>query len=337
VNHSTIRAVVLAAGKGTRMKSEKAKVLHEVFYAPMVTHVLDALVPMDIEEIVVVAGHQHEEVEQSLKQYPVTFAYQKEQLGTGHAVLSAEDAFVNKMGVVMVLCGDTPLIRTATLNEMLDSHFSRSSKLTVMTTLLDEPTNYGRIIAGPDGSVQRIVEEKDASLEEKSIKEINAGIYCVDADLLFNTLKKVGKNNKQGEVYLTDIVQLANESGINVNKYLCADADEILGVNSRVELAEAHRCLQMRRNRELMLSGVTLLQPETIWIEKAVSIGKDTVIYSNTYISGKTSIGENCSIGPNVCISNSRIRENVEIAPFSFVRDAVIDANQEVSAYSNIS
>lgn len=337
MSRSNISVVVLAAGKGTRMKSRKAKVLHEVFYAPMVTHVLDALVSMDIDEIVVVAGHQHEKVERSLKHYPVKFAYQKEQLGTGHAVLSAEDVFVNKSGAVMILCGDTPLIQTETLNDMLESHFSQSSKLTVMTTLLDEPTNYGRIITDLNGSVQRIVEEKDACAEEKNIKEINAGIYCAESDLLFSTLKKVGTNNKQGEVYLTDIVQLANESGINVNRYLCADADELLGVNSRVELAEAHRSLQMRRNRELMLNGVTLLQPETICIEKTVLIGKDTVINPNTYISGKTVIGENCFIGLNVCISNCRIRENVRMEPFSLVKDAEIDANKVVPAFSNMS
>ena len=165
MSRSTISALVLAAGKGTRMKSEKAKVLHEVFSAPMVTHVLDSLVSMDIEEIVIVSGHQHEEVEKSLRNYPVKFAYQKEQLGTGHAVLAAEDALGNKSGAVMVLCGDTPLIRTETLNEMVDSYLSQSSKLTVMTTLLADPTNYGRIIAGSDGSVKRIVEEKDASSE----------------------------------------------------------------------------------------------------------------------------------------------------------------------------
>ncbi len=337
MSQSKMSALVLAAGKGTRMKSEKAKVLHEVFYAPMVTHVLDALIAINMEEIVIVVGHQHKEVVNTLQDYPVLFAHQKEQLGTGHAVLSAQDAFTDKDGSVMILCGDTPLIKPETLIEMRDYHFSQSSKLTVMTTVLDDPSNYGRIVADSKGMVLKIVEEKDASSAEKNIKEVNAGIYCADSDMLFSTLKQVGTNNKQGEVYLTDIVQLARERGISVHKYICEDTEQILGVNSRVELAEAHRSLQTRKNKELMLEGITLLQPESITIEKTVSIGKDTVVYPNTYISGKTVIAEGCSIGPNVIINNSRINENVIISPFSMIMDAEILANKKVPAYSNIS
>lgn len=249
----SISALVLAAGKGTRMKSAKAKVLHDVFFVPMIHHVLDALAPLPLAETIVVTGHQSQEVRDSLESYDLLFAYQEEQLGTGHAVLAARELLVNlQSGAVLILCGDTPLIRTETLQEMLVQHFNQSARLTVMTTILDDPTNYGRIITDQQGNILRIVEEKDASVVQKKIQEINAGIYCVNIDFLYDALNRVGTDNQQGEIYLTDIIEIAEKSGLRVNKFICHDSDELLGVNSRGDLAVANKRLQERRNRQLI-------------------------------------------------------------------------------------
>lgn len=328
-------ALVLAAGKGTRMKSDKAKVLHEAFYAPMIYHVLDAVVALGLEKTIVVTGHQKAELEGSLQSYDVLFAWQEKQLGTGHAVLAAEEILAGRKGTVLILCGDTPLIRAETLGEMLEKHVAGSSALTVMTTTLDDPSNYGRILADAAGNVLKIVEEKDASASEKDIKEINAGIYCIDTSFLFSALKTVGTENSQGEMYLTDIVEIAKKQEQTVQKFHCADAEEVLGVNSRVELAQAHRVLQQRRNRELMLSGVTMVQPETISIEKKVTIGRDTLIQPNVVITGLTSIGTNCAIGPFAFIRDCRIGNGVKVGPFSCLEEARLVDEEEALPYES--
>lgn len=314
---TSVYAVVLAAGKGTRMKSDKAKVLHEVFFQPMIHHVMDALSSLDISETVVVIGHQGKEVEASLSELSPIFVVQEAQLGTGHAVLATEKILGDRSGTVLILCGDTPLIQGATLKAMLSQHRDTGGALTLMTTELDDPTNYGRIISAPDGSVLRIVEEKDAEPAQKSICEINAGIYCVDAAFLFKALAKVGTDNKQGEMYLTDIVEVARKTGLKVNRFVCPDSEEILGVNSRVELAEAHAALQKRRNYELMLAGVTMYQPETISIEKTVSVAPDTVIFPNTQITGKTTVGKGVQIGSFSMLHDCRIGDGVTIGAYS--------------------
>ena len=317
--HSPVSALILAAGKGTRMKSGKAKVLHEAFFAPMVHHVLDATTSLDLDDIVVVVGHQKESVQAALSGYVVSFVSQDVQLGTGHAVMAARDILAPRGGSVLILCGDTPLIRTATLKDMLAAHECSSTVLTVMTTELDDPTHYGRIIRKGDGSLQGIVEEKDATPEQRAICEVNAGIYCVDVAFLFSALEGVGTDNQQGEVYLTDIVAIANRSGLPPRPFLCVDKEEILGVNSRVELAEAHACLQRRRNLQLMADGVTLLQPETVNIEKTVLIGNDSVIAPHVRITGNTVIGQDCFIDSFSDIRDCRIGDGARIGSLSFL------------------
>ncbi len=324
MGNQTTTCIVLAAGKGTRMKSEKAKVLHEVFYAPMIHHVLDALDKISVGQTLVVVGHQVERVKEALIKYEVSFVRQAEQLGTGHAVLCAEEKVDKKTNTVMILCGDTPLISAATLENMLLEHYASQSVLTIMTTILENPSNYGRIACNEQGHVLRIVEEKDATVEQKRIKEINAGIYCADVSFLFDALKKVGSDNSQGEIYLTDIVELAIQAGHSVNRFAGVDAEEVLGVNSRLELAAAHSYLQMERNKEFMLSGVSLFSPETISIQKKVSIDKDTCIYANVQISGKSTIGAGCTIHPNSMIHSCRIGNNVTIGPFCNLDNQVI-------------
>ena len=309
-----MQIVILAAGKGTRMKSSLAKVLHQVYFVPMVHHVLNATKALNPAQQIVVVGHQQEKVKAALADYDLVYAEQKEQLGTGHAVLSAENLIRNKGGMVLILCGDTPLIKAATLQAMIDDHVAGQCKLTVMTTIVDNPANYGRIISADADSLVQIVEEKDASTEQKKICEINAGIYCVDVDFLYNALHQVGTDNQQGEVYLTDIVEIANNSGIIVRKFVCADNTEILGVNSRRELSLAHEVLQLRYHYELMDSGVTIYQPDTVTIESTVKVGPDTVIYPNVILLGDTVIGRDCIFESLSYLKNCRISDGVTIS-----------------------
>jgi bifunctional UDP-N-acetylglucosamine pyrophosphorylase/glucosamine-1-phosphate N-acetyltransferase len=322
-----ISAIILAAGKGTRMKSSQAKVLHKVNFQPMIHHVLDAVIPLDFHQVVLVTGHQRQDVETSCSQYQVAFVEQKEQLGTGHAVLAAEHIIKDDVSVVMILCGDTPLIRTETLHSMISEHISRGHFLTVMTTEMDNPTNYGRILVDDRGYVTGIVEEKDASPEEKTIKEINAGIYCVNAEFLFASLKQIGTDNKQGEMYLTDIVALAYAAEQPVYKYRCSDPEEVLGINSRRELSMANFRLQGRVLDQLMMSGVTMDKPDTVTVEKSVCIGRDTVLCPNVYLSGKTVIGNNCTVEPFCYIADSEIGNNVTIGVGSYVKGATLVAD----------
>ncbi|MCF6291680.1 MAG: NTP transferase domain-containing protein [Desulfobacterales bacterium] len=317
-------ALILAAGKGTRMKSEKAKVLHEVLFVPMVFHVLDAIAGLDLIRTMVVVGHQQDAVIKTLAGYDVEHVLQEEQLGTGHAARCAEPYLAGQQGTVLILCGDIPLIRSRTIDRMLAEHKQNSEPLTVMTTHLADPGNYGRIIRNAAGDLAGIVEQKDATPEERLIKEINAGIYCVELPFLFEALARVNTNNKQGEMYLTDIVAIAAKAGNKINTFSCEDALEVLGVNSRLELAEAHCELQRRHNEELMLSGVTLLAPETAFIQNGVIIGADTCINANVQITGNTKIGGNCTIGPNTVIHESRINDNVAVPPLSHVRNQVL-------------
>lgn len=332
----SISCVVLAAGKGTRMKSNRAKVLHEVFFAPMIHHVLEAVDNLRLDHIIVVVGHQKERVQETLKEYPITFVLQEEQLGTGHAVLCARDQLAATGGTVLILCGDTPLIRTGTLDRMLAEHRAQGARLTVMTTRLADPTNYGRIVCDEQGSVLKIVEEKDATPDQRRIDEINAGIYCAESSFLFEALQRVDSDNSQGEVYLTDIVELANRAGQRVNRFAGVDAVEVLGVNSRIELAAAHQHLQMQHNRDLMLSGVTLYSPETASIQKNVTIGPDTCIHASVHLAGGTTIGSRCTILPQTVLNNCRIGDDVTVGPFVYldnrhVEDGAVVGPQLVS------
>ena len=254
----SIIAVILAAGKGTRMKSARAKVLHEVFFRPMIHHVAEAVLKTVITRCAVVVGHQSHKVLNSLAAYPIIPVVQEEQRGTGHAVLCAEAA-CGEAEHVMILCGDTPLIQAATLQAMISAHQQQQATLTLMTTLLDQPFGYGRILSDDQGKIQAIIEEKDASEEQRQIREINAGIYLVDRKFLFHALRQIGTNNSQGEVYLTDIVAIANREGLAVQEFVHLPALDILGVNSRVELAQAHAALQGRHNRGLDAFRAALL------------------------------------------------------------------------------
>ncbi|MFA6498240.1 MAG: NTP transferase domain-containing protein [Desulfurivibrionaceae bacterium] len=334
MDYSSVVGLVLAAGKGTRMKSDRPKVLHEVFFSPMIHHVLDALQPLFLGKNIVVTGYQRKMVEKSLQGYPISFVHQSQQLGTGHAVLACEGELRFHKGTVLVLCGDTPLIRAETLRQFLHAHLESDSLLTVMTTNVAEPDNYGRIVSDEHENIVKIVEEKDAAPAQKKIREINAGIYCVDAHFLFDALQRVGTDNMQGEIYLTDIVAIATSNGIHVHKFCCTDSVEILGVNSRRQLAQAHSVLQRRYLDVLMDSGVTLLQPEAVCIEKTVAIGKDSVIHPNTSITGVCNIGAGVRIDSFVKIHNCTVGDCAIIGSFAHLQQTNIPSWSNVAPHT---
>jgi bifunctional UDP-N-acetylglucosamine pyrophosphorylase/glucosamine-1-phosphate N-acetyltransferase len=334
MEYSSVVGIVLAAGKGTRMESDTPKVLHDVFFSPMIHYVLDALQPLSLGKNIVVTGHRHQLVEDALRGYPLSFVHQSQQLGTGHAVLACEYELRSHRGAVLILCGDTPLVRTETLQEFLHAHGESDSLLTVMTTNVAIPDNYGRIISDEYGNIVKIVEEKDASPDQKAISEINAGIYCVDAQFLFNALQRVGTDNMQGEVYLTDIVAIAKKDGIHVHKFCCADSEEILGVNSRRELAQAHSVLQKRHLNMLMDFGVTFIQPESITIGKHVAIGKDSVIHPNTSITGRCSVGSGVCIDSFVKIQDCTIGDCVHIGCFTHLEQVNVPSWSTVAPHT---
>jgi bifunctional UDP-N-acetylglucosamine pyrophosphorylase/glucosamine-1-phosphate N-acetyltransferase len=323
MSFSDTAAVILAAGKGTRMKSGKAKVLHELFFKPMLHHVLDSVAGSGIEQVAVIVGHQRQRVLDSLAAYSFTSVTQEEQLGTGHAVLCAESA-CSSVGQVMILCGDTPLIRPETLEAMVTAHEQSGSVLTLMTTMLDDPFGYGRVISDADNHILEIVEQKDASAEQQEIKEINAGIYLVDAGFLFTSLKQVGTDNSQGEVYLTDVVAIAAEQGYKVNKFLHSPAIDVLGVNSRVELSQAHTELQLRHNRTVMLSGVSMYSPETILVSPDSSLGRDCTVQAGVQISGASTVGSNVELAAGVVLQGSTVGDNAVIDAHSVLRNSTV-------------
>ncbi len=329
-----ISAVILAAGKGTRMKSDKAKVLHELFFKPMLHHVLDTVCATDVGHLAVIVGHQRERVLASLTEAPVSYNFtpvlQEEQLGTGHAVLCAESACMSA-DLVMILCGDTPLIRPETLQAMIDQHLANKSVLSLMTTVLDNPFGYGRIISNPEGGVLEIVEQKDANAEQRAIQEVNAGIYLVDREFLFSSLQQVGTDNSQGEVYLTDIVSIAGEQGLQVEKFVHTPAIDVLGVNSRVELAQAHTELQLRHNREVMLSGVSMYGPASILIAPNCQIGQDTVLHTGVQMSGASLIGKEVEIASGAVLHNCQIGDKAIIGANSVLRGCTVQEDEQVA------
>ncbi len=320
-------AVILAAGAGTRMKSKLPKVIHEVSSKPMVEHVIDVAEENGVDRTIVVIGHEGEQVEKAIGHRNVQFAWQKEQLGTGHAVMQVAEHLKDE-GDVLLLYGDTPLIRTETIQELIKYHSQGSYAATVLTAQFQDPTGYGRIVRGQDGLVKRIVEQKDASEEEKQIQEVNSGMYCYNGKLLKEALKNLTNNNVQKEYYITDVVELLNQEGHKVGAYAVTDHSEISGVNSRVQLAEAEAVMRRRILRELMESGVTIIDPQQVYVDKGVKVGKDTILYPGVILKGKTEVGEGCIIGHNCRIVDSVIKNDVEIQSSTIVESFVDDACQ---------
>ena len=320
---ANLTAVILAAGKGTRMKSKLPKVLHKVGGHPMLEHVMDAAEAAGCRDNVVVIGHGAELVRELVGDR-ARIALQAEQLGTGHAVLQAADTLKDFTGTVMILCGDTPLLEAEELEKFYAEHVKSGAAATVMSALMDDPFGYGRILRDANGDVAGIVEQKDASEEQKQIKEINTGNYCVEAPLLFEVLRTLGNNNAQGEYYLTDVLAMLRAMGKKVGGVITADSEMIMGVNSRRQLAEAESVMRRRIAERHMDDGVTIMDPASTFIEKSVKIAPDTVIYPNTWLQGATVIGEDCEIGPNVRLENVKVADGCRVE-FTHVHDCEIN------------
>lgn len=307
-----IMSIVLAAGQGKRMKSKQYKVLHPVCGKPMVGHVLDTVIQAKSEKIVVVVGHGAEQVQAFIGQQ-AQYVKQEQQLGTGHAVQQAKDLLGSEDGITIVICGDTPLVQASTIEQMLKLHQESGAAATILTALFENPTGYGRIIRNEEGIVERIVEQKDCSLAEAAVQEINTGTYCFDNKKLFEALSRVTNNNAQGEYYLTDVIGLFRQDQEVVQGYCTSDIAEAIGVNDRVALAEAEQHMRTRINRQHLVNGVTIIDPTSTYIESDVVIGADTIIYPGTVLRGKTTIGEDCILGPQTDLSNCSIHNGVTI------------------------
>lgn len=349
MNLMQLAAVILAAGKGTRMKSDLPKVLHRVCGRPMVEHVLRAVKNIALHKIVLVVGHQGERVAECIGG-GVEFAFQTEQLGTAHALLQARSALDGFDGHILVLCGDTPLVRPRTLEDLCREHGRKKNAATVLTAILPDPTGYGRVIRFSGGQVQKIVEQKDAGPAELAVREINTGIYCFQARGLFEALANLRPDNAQGEYYLTDIIEFYMSQGRPVGAVSIDDPAEITGINDRCQLAAAEKLLRRRVLDKLMQSGVTVLDPDSTFIDDTVEIGADSVIYPFTIIEGKSNIGENCTIGPssrlvnahlgdriivqNSVILDSRVGDGCSIGPFAYIRPGcVLERNIKVGDF----
>lgn len=334
-----ISAVILAAGKGVRMRSQLPKVVHRVAGKPMVAHVTDAARLAGVKKIVLVVGHRREMVEELFLPGAVEFAVQAEQLGTGHALMQAEDK-VSGDDTILVLAGDTPLLQASTLKALMDYHRESGAAATVLSTRVEDPHGYGRIIRDQKGTFQSIVEEKDAGTEEKAVQEINSGMYCLQVKDAFAALAGISTQNAQGEYYLTEILPILKNNGKKVAVLQLDAREDIYGINDRIQLAQAEEILRRRKNESLMQSGVTIIDPRSTFIDSDVTIGMDTIIYPGTIIEGQTTIGTDCEIGPGtritssaignkVLIENSRIKEaqvgdECTIGPFAYLRPGAI-------------
>jgi bifunctional UDP-N-acetylglucosamine pyrophosphorylase/glucosamine-1-phosphate N-acetyltransferase len=332
-----IKSVVLAAGKGSRLKSSNAKVLHRIFDKPILAWVLDSLAEVDQDEIIVVCGHQAEKVRSFLHAYPVTIVDQAVQMGTGHALMCVQDELDDFEGTVLVVNGDSPLIRSETLNDMLNYHEQREHQITLLTSQVNCADGYGRIVRR-NNTIIGIKEDKDCSEAEKTIKEVNAGVYCFEWQFIKEGLGKLKSNNAQEEFYLTDLVAWAYSQGLSIGNFILQNPNEALGINSRADLAEVSRLKNQEALESLMDAGVTIIDTNSTVISPEVDIGPDTVIYPGTYIHRRVTIGSNCSIGPNTSIfgpaeigshstviqshiNRSSIGEHCNIGPFAHIRD----------------
>lgn len=347
-----VSAVILAAGEGTRMKSKHSKVSHKLCGKPIVQHVVDSVAEAGISDVIVVVGHKAEEVKECING-KVRFVLQDKQLGTGHAVMCASDLIKDNHGITIILNGDAPLIKSETLSSFIAYHKNNGFQGTVLTTEYEDPTGYGRIIRDSHGNVERIVEQKDATEEEKMIRESNAGFFCFDTQKLLDALKLVKNNNAQGEYYLTDVIGVMKDMGLAVGAYKIPDSTETMGINSRDQLADASEAMRHRILNKLMLDGVTIIDPASTYVDKDVIIGRDTIVYPGAIIEGKTIIGEDCIIGPNSrivdstiddgadinssVILESHVKSNAKIGPFAYIRpESVIGVGAKIGDFVEV-
>ena len=340
MTNKKVKSIILAAGKGTRMKSDLPKVLHTIFNKPLLKYVIEAVQDTGFtDENFVIVGHEAELVEKYIKDNCENSKciLQAPQLGTGDAVNKAAPYLKDFDGYVLVVCGDTPLITAETLKSFINFHDINDADLTVMSAIFDNPKNYGRIIRDKSNKFTAIVEEKDATAEQKAVKEVNAGIYCINWKTVSEAFNNLQNNNAQGEYYLTDIVKWAVNKHLNVHSYILENNDEIFGINSKVQLAQATKILNKKSVIRLMEEGVQIVDPDTTFISPETKIGADTLILPNVYITGKNTIGSHCKIGPFSHIRDGAvIGNNVRIGNFVEVKKSIIKDNTNVSHLSYI-
>ncbi len=335
---ASLAAVVLCAGKGTRMKSERAKVLHPLLGKPLAWYPITRAFDAGASRVVAVVGHQADQVKKALEKpfesQPLAFALQTSQRGTGDAVASAKAALADWTGPVLILYGDVPLLTAETLTRLVEAYRSSGSPLALVSVRFEDPTGYGRLVRDPKGKLTRIVEHKDASPEERRITEVNAGVYVADARFLFQALGTLTPQNAQGELYLTDIVALAAQKGdVAVVE---APAEETAGVNDRAELADRARLLQQRINRRHQLAGVTLVQPETVLIDEGVEIGPDTTIGPFVTVTGDCEIGANVTIGHGSVLEHSTIGDGCQVKPYSIFEEAIVGPSCVIGPFARL-
>ncbi|HYW44421.1 MAG TPA: bifunctional UDP-N-acetylglucosamine diphosphorylase/glucosamine-1-phosphate N-acetyltransferase GlmU [Bryobacteraceae bacterium] len=332
-----VTVVILAAGLGTRMKSRKAKVLHRAGGKTLVEHVVEtALRLAPPERIFVVVGHQAGEVRGAVATPGIRFIEQREQKGTGHAVMVGRDSLASLGGYLVILYGDSPLLREETLRRLIQAEASGSAAGVLITALMDDPTGYGRVIHDPRGHVAAIVEQKAATGEQLAIREANMGIYCYRAEVFWEHVDQIRPDNPAREYYLTDMVEILNRAGHTVEAMRIGDAREALGINDRIELAEVDRLLRERKLRDLMLAGVTIEKPETVTVDAGVCVGIDTVIEPFARLLGKTTVGENCRIGACSIVTDSEIAADVEIFPFTVVASSRLERGVQAGPFARL-
>ena len=319
------------------MKSDLVKVLHPLLGVPMLSYPVElSLNDVKAEKTILVVGHQADKIKEKFEDPRIHFVLQEEQLGTGHAVLQAFPLLQSFNGTVLILCGDVPLVKMETLRSFIDTFWRNESNLSVLTAVVENPSGYGRIIRGPTGWLERIVEEKDGSDEEKLIREINTGIFCIKAPFLVAGLKEIRQENAQGEYYLTDLVEIGRKRGMRCSAHMVADPTEVMGINTRADLAVANEVLRQERVMDLMLSGVTALDPKTTYVDKTVEVGKDTILHPNCVLQGKTKIGERCVIESNVRIVDSVIGNEVSVRSNSVITESRIDDGASIGPFAHL-
>jgi bifunctional UDP-N-acetylglucosamine pyrophosphorylase/glucosamine-1-phosphate N-acetyltransferase len=333
---SPLAIVIIGAGKGTRMRSALAKVLHPLAGQPLMAYVLDLATQLAPSHLIAVIGHQADAVRQVCEPRGASCVVQEPQLGTGHAVAQTASMLGGFEGDVLVLYGDVPLLQLDTARAVLREHQQRDAAVTVLTAVVDDPSGYGRIVRNPRGAIEAIVEHRDASPAQLAIREINTGIYCLKSPFLFQALSQVRQQNAQGEQYLTDVVGVAVSQQRSVAHVTVADAQETIGVNTRLDLAQLEAVLRRRLCEAHMLAGVTIQDPASTVIDADVCIGRDTVIAPQTHLLGQTHIGAGCMIGPHAVIQDSTLADGVRVEPFCVIREQTVAQLTTVTSFSHL-
>ena len=332
-----VTVAILAAGLGTRMKSRKAKVLHEAGGKTLIEHTVDTALELALpERVFVVVGHQSDEVQKAVAGRGVGFIQQTDQKGTGHALMIGRNSLAQLAGLLVVYYGDCPLIPASVLHAMIESQKKSQAAATIVTAELDDPTGYGRVIRDPAGHVRAVVEQRAGTPEQLAIREANVGIYCFRADLFWKHVDQLQPNNPAREYYLTDMVEVLIRSGHTIDAFRAQNPSQLLGINNRIELAAADRAFRERKVRDLMLAGVTVRKPETVTVDDQVSIGIDTVIEPFAQILGRTVIGEGCRIGSCAIVRDSQLADGVEVGAFTIIGSSRVGAGAQVGPYARL-